>query len=270
MRSSGSGEPGRPVADLEHALSTLAEPAPDDLALTILRRAGIPDDRYDRYVLFRETSHPLYVAFSPSAITGAALDAVMASAEAFEERHRACTGRAAIRTAQAPAGLRTAVRTGRTRQLRIDLSPLDPVERVVLNAVRLIPAGQLRPVSWIAREAGLADSAPVPQALARNPVQALIPCHRVTDESGRPCDAADGPLAGDLLRTSEGIDMAGVWTLARDQIVFLGSDTTRIFCHPTCSDARRIGPAHQVPFHSARDALRVGYRPCLHCRPVAA
>ncbi|MCP9944183.1 hypothetical protein LUX12_04275 [Streptomyces somaliensis] len=50
--------------------------------------------------------------------------------------------------------------------------------------------------------------------------------------------------------------------------VFLGSDTTRVYCHPTCAHARRIVPRHQVPFRSAREADRAGYRPCKSCRPV--
>jgi alkylated DNA nucleotide flippase Atl1 len=244
-------------SDLKQALAALADPPPDDLALTILRRAGVPDDRYDKYVLLQEGPLPLYVAYGRAAVTDAALEAVVAGPLAFEERHRGLTGRAAIRTAQVMPGLRTAVRTMRTRQLRMELSSLEP-------------AGQLRPLSWIAREAGLADTRPVMSALARNPVQALIPCHRVTDEAGWPADAAFGQPAGDLLRTAEGIDKAGLQALARDQAVFLGSDTTRIFCHPTCSDARRITPPHRVLFGSARDAFAVGYRPCKHCRPVAA
>jgi O6-methylguanine-DNA--protein-cysteine methyltransferase len=258
-------------ADLGEALAALAEPAPQDFALTILRRAGIPEDRYDRYVLFRATSYSLYVGYrSSSAVTSAALDVVTAGPEAFEERHRTITGRAAISTSQVPRGLRTAIRTGRSRQLRIDLSGLDPVERAVLDAVRLVPPGQLRPLSWIARESRLTDAEAVRRALAANRAQVLIPCHRITDESGLPCDAAYGPAAGDLLRASEGIDMTAVRALVRDHISFLGSDTTRIFCHPTCSDARRITRAHQVPFGSAQHALQAGYRPCGRCRPVAA
>jgi O6-methylguanine-DNA--protein-cysteine methyltransferase len=258
-------------ADLERALAALAEPAPRDFALSILRRAGIPEDRYDRYVFVSTESYSLYVGYGPSsAVTSAALDVVTAGPEAFEERHRAVTGRTAISASRMPRGLRTAIRTGRSRQLHIDLGGLDPVDRAVLGAVRLIPHGQLRPLSWIAREANLTDAEAPRSALAANRVQVLIPCHRVTNEGGLPCDAAYGPAAGDLLRASEGIEMAKVRSLARDHIAFLGSDTTRIFCHPTCSDACRITLAHQVPFGSARDALRAGYRPCGRCRPVAA
>jgi O6-methylguanine-DNA--protein-cysteine methyltransferase len=258
-------------ANLEQALAALSEPGPPDFALAILRRAGIPEDRYDRYVLIRTTSYSLYVGYRPSSdVNHSELDVVTAGPEAFEERHRTVTGRAAISTSQMPRGLRTAIRTGRSRQLRIELSGLDPAERAVLDAVRLIPYGQLRPVSWIAREARVTDAEAVPRALAANPVQVLIPCHRVTEESGLPCDVAYGPAAGDLLRGSEGIDMAAVRALVRDHIAFLGSDTTRIFCHPTCSDARRITLVHQMPFGSAQQALQAGYRPCGRCRPVAA
>lgn len=256
---------------LEQALTALAEPAPDDFALTILRRAGVPAERYDRYVLVDAALHPLYVAYNSSAaVTSAALDLATGNPEAFEEWHRARTGRSAVPTSQALPGLRTAVRTGRSRRLPVDLSWIGPAQRAVLDAVRLVPSRQLRPLSWIAREASLADVGAVLAALALNRVQLLIPCHRVTGDDGLPCDAAFGAEAGDLLRAAEGIDMSVVRAFARDQTLFLGSDTTRIFCHPTCSDARRITPMHRVPFPSARAALRVGYRPCGHCRPVAA
>lgn len=259
------------MSSLEQALTALTEPAPDDFALTILRRAQVPAGRYDRYVRVDVALRSLYVAYTSSAaVISAALDLVTGDRGAFEEWHRARTGRSAVPTAQLPTGLRTAIRTGRSRRLPIDLSSLGPTESAVLNAARLVPAGQLRPLSWIAREAGLADTGVVLDALAVNRLQLLVPCHRVTGDGGLPCDAAFGAEAGDLLRAAEGIDMAAVRAFARSETVFLGSDTTRIFCHPTCSDARRITPRHRVPFHSARDALQVGYRPCGHCRPVAA
>ena len=48
------------------------------------------------------------------------------------------------------------------------------------------------------------------------------------------------------------------------------STATRIYCLPTCHDARRVTERHLVHFPSALDAAKAGYRPCKHCRPLAA
>ncbi|MFI9200071.1 MGMT family protein [Streptomyces sp. NPDC053048] len=255
---------------LEEALAGLAEPSPTGFELRILRAVGIPENRYDTYTYLEAPGGGLYVASRQETLTGAALTAVVPGRTEFEERHLARTGRSAISTAVPPTGVRTALRTGRAKQLRVDLSGLTELERAVLAAVRSIPRGQMRPVSWVAHEAGLAGSGPVTGVLAVNPLHLLIPCHRVADDDGQPCDAAYGRHVGDALRRSEGIDPDYIETLLRLHTVFLGSDTTHIYCHPTCAHARRITAPHQVPFRSAGDARRAGYRPCKSCRPLAA
>lgn len=248
-------------------------PAPVDFALRILQRVGIPRDRYDTYVRLDTAAGGLFVAFTPKLVTGAVLATGGLTAERFEELHRSRTGRSAIPTGTPLPGLVTALRTGRARTLSLDFGPVDPVGARVLRAVQAIPARQLRPLSWLAREASLppaqgADT--VLSVLAHNPFVVLVPCHRVTYEHGAPCDAAYLPAAGDALRSAEGIDMAEVHRWSRSGAVFLGSDTTQIYCHPTCAHARRITPAHRVPFPNAREARRAGYRACKSCRPVAA
>lgn len=257
-------------AEVESALADLTSPAPLDFGLRVLRRVGIPEDRYDSYVRLETDSGGLYVAFSPRAVTGAVLEAMVVSTEMFEELHWSRTGRTAIRATVPLPGLRTAVRTGRAGKLPIDLGPLPAGQRAVLEAVRSVPKGQLRPTGWIAREAGVDDGTVVAEALRANPVMLLVPCHRVTYEDGTPCDAAYLPGTGRALRSAEGIDMGRFTEFARHGTLLLGSDTTRIFCHPTCAHARRITPPHQRPFHSAAEARRAGYRACLVCRPVAA
>ncbi|MEU3858448.1 MGMT family protein [Streptomyces sp. NPDC028722] len=249
-------------------LAGLATEPPADFAVRVLRRTGVPRESYDTYVRLDTAVGGLFVAASPDAVTGAALDTGGLSATVFEELHRARTRRSALRSARPFPGVTTALRTGRARRLPIDLSPLGPVDRAVLEAVRAVPAGQLRPVGWLAREAGVAPER-VLGALARNPAAVLIPCHRVTYDNGTPCDAGHLPAVGDALRAAEGIDLLRVAELHRRGVVFLGSDTTRIYCHPTCAHARRITPPHQVPFRTAREAGRAGYRACKSCRPVA-
>ncbi|MEU9235207.1 MGMT family protein [Streptomyces subrutilus] len=256
--------------DLESALAGLTTPAPVDFGLRVLRHVGVSPQRYDQYVYLQTDAGGLYVAFSPLAVTGAALEAMVVSAEMFEEVHWSRTRRTAIRATTPFPGLRPALRTGRTKALPIDLRGLDEEQRAVLEAVRTVPRGQLRPVGWIAREAGVASAgeAAVVAALAANPVTLLVPCHRITYEDGSPCDAAYLPATGRALRAAEDIDMERLAALAGRNVVLLGSATTHIYCHPTCAHARRITPPHQRPFHSPSEARRAGYRACRSCRPL--
>jgi alkylated DNA nucleotide flippase Atl1 len=268
--SANDAVPAAGDPDLEGALAGLTSPGPPDLALNILRHVGISPDRYDAYVRLDTDAGGLYVAYSPTAVTGAVLESMVVSPEMFEEVHWQRTRRTAIRAAMPFPGLRPALRTGRARTLPVDLTGLDAHERAVLTAVRAVPKGQLRPISWIAREADVpVDAGFIARTLSRNPLTLLIPCHRVTYDDGTPVDAGYLPGSGKALRAAEGIDMGRLGALSRRGGVFLGSDTTRIFCHPTCAHARRITTPHQRPFRSADEARSAGYRACRSCRPVA-
>jgi methylphosphotriester-DNA--protein-cysteine methyltransferase len=75
------------------------------------------------------------------------------------------------------------------------------------------------------------------------------------------------PVKEALLR-AEGMNLDEVRTLASARVFYLGSDTTRVFCLPTCHDARRIGAAHRQGFVTAAQAQLAGYRPCRRCRPA--
>lgn len=73
--------------------------------------------------------------------------------------------------------------------LPIDLSSLTPFQREVLATARRIVPGDVWTYHRVAAEMGRPKSSrPVGQALARNPVPIVIPCHRVI--------ASDGTLGG--------------------------------------------------------------------------
>jgi O-6-methylguanine DNA methyltransferase len=155
--------------------------------------------------------------------------------------------------------------------LRFDLRGLRPFEQDVLQTALRIPRGEVRPYSWIARRIGrpLAVRA-VGTALANNPIPYLIPCHRVVRADGTLGEYGGGGTdAKRAILDWEGVDATELERLARRGIRFLGSDTTRVFCYPTCRHARRITDAHRVPFASAESARTAGYRPCRDCTPVA-
>lgn len=68
----------------------------------------------------------------------------------------------------------------------LDLSKATTFQRKVWEATRLIPYGETRSYSWVAEQikrpgAGRA----VGQALARNPLPVIVPCHRVLNADGK-------------------------------------------------------------------------------------
>jgi methylated-DNA-[protein]-cysteine S-methyltransferase len=68
----------------------------------------------------------------------------------------------------------------------VDLSGLPHFVQRALLAARGIPYGQVRTYGWVAARAGNAKAArAVGQAMSRNPVALLIPCHRVVGAGGR-------------------------------------------------------------------------------------
>ncbi|MEK6591309.1 MAG: methylated-DNA--[protein]-cysteine S-methyltransferase [Nitrospinota bacterium] len=67
----------------------------------------------------------------------------------------------------------------------VDLSPCTSFQRKVYEITRTIPYGKVRTYKWIATRLGLpAASRAVGNALSRNPVPLLIPCHRVIRGDG--------------------------------------------------------------------------------------
>jgi methylated-DNA-[protein]-cysteine S-methyltransferase len=72
---------------------------------------------------------------------------------------------------------------------RIDVSGATAFQREVWAAARLIPYGETRSYTWVAEEIGRPKAArAVGQALGRNSLPVIVPCHRVL--------AADGGLGG--------------------------------------------------------------------------
>jgi O-6-methylguanine DNA methyltransferase len=67
----------------------------------------------------------------------------------------------------------------------VDLSALTPFQQAVLEATRAIPPGQVMTYGQIAAAVGRPRaSRAVGQALRRNPVPFVIPCHRVVGSDG--------------------------------------------------------------------------------------
>ena len=260
-------DPFEPVAVA--ALAGLREPAPAGLAHSTLVAVGLADD----YAVMDSPIGPLRVAWNArgvSTVEEAPDDG------AFEARFHARTGRVARRRDALPDGLARKIERrlagDRHNRIDLDLRGSTEFERAVWMKALEIPRGEVRPYGWIAAEIGRPRAVrAVGTALGHNPVPLIVPCHRVVRSDGMIGQySLGGPRNKRTILAGEGADPDQLEALARAGVRYFGSDTTRIYCLPTCHDARRVTERHLVHFPSARDAAKAGYRPCKHCRPLAA
>src|SRR5579859_772423 len=251
--------------------------APLSLLPAVLAEVGLGDS----YARLSTPIGPCYVAFNRHGVS-----AVMRADgdDEFECAFRARFGRDARPAADPPAMVRKLLawqfgasndagnEVERPGQLQFDLRGLSEFEQAVLLKALEIPRGEVRPYSWVAREIGHPKAVrAVGTALGHNPVPLLIPCHRVVQSSGK---LGRYSLGSDenkrVILTAEGVDADGLESLARAGVRYTGSDTTHIFCFPTCRHARRTTDQHRMWFASEAAAMAAGYRPCKVCRPALA
>ncbi|MCA1580811.1 MAG: methylated-DNA--[protein]-cysteine S-methyltransferase [Acidobacteria bacterium] len=243
--------------------------APASLAPAVLRRVGLAD------VYWRLDSPigALHVAQGPAGIS-LVRRAGYGPASGFERDFQRRLGRPVYPASRPPsAALRRAV-SGKglreDRRVRFDLRRLTDFESAVLRKALEIPAGQVRPYGWIAREIGRPEAGRAAgSALAKNPLPILIPCHRVVRTDGKIGDYIFGSAFKRALLRSEGASPEGLEELAASGIRYLGSESGRYFCLPSCGGFESLRQSNRVPFRSARQALEAGFLPCEDCRPAA-
>jgi O-6-methylguanine DNA methyltransferase len=253
----------------EAGLAGLREAAPRGLAHATLVAVGLADD----YAVIDSPVGPLRVAWNGrgvSEVSGAVDD------RSFEGRFRARTGRVARRRDALPPDLARRIERrlagDRHNRIDLDLRGASDFERAVWMKALEIPRGEVRPYGWIAAEIGRPRAVrAVGTALGHNPVPLIVPCHRVVRSDGMIGQySLGGPDNKRTILSAEGADPDELESLARAGVRYFGSDTTRIYCMPTCRDARRVTGRHLVHFPSATAAAAAGYRPCKHCRPLGA
>jgi O-6-methylguanine DNA methyltransferase len=236
--------------DLEAALAGLAVAAPPTLAPASLLAVGLADE----YA-------PMASPIGPAA---------------FEARVRAASGRPIHPAASIPPRLERALARrlagDRRAPIALDLRERTEFERAVWSKALEIPRGEVRPYGWIAAEIGRPKAVrAVGSALGHNPIPLVIPCHRVVRSDGLIGQySLGGPGNKRTMLAAEGLDPDELETQARAGIRYIGSDTTRIFCLPSCHHARRVTAAHRVPLRSGAAAAAAGYRACRVCRPDSA
>jgi O-6-methylguanine DNA methyltransferase len=240
---------------------------------TLLPRTLVAVGLADAYAAIDSPIGRLFVAFN-----GLGVSAVEQApdGDAFERAHLERTGRPAHAVAALPTRLVAAIerRLGGDRRMRIDLDlrGRTAFERDVWTKALEIPRGEVRPYGWIAAEIGRPRAVrAVGTALGHNPVPLIVPCHRVVRSDGLIGQySLGGPANKRAILASEGLDPDRLEALARAGIRYVGSDTTKVYCLPSCHAAQRISKSHRVPFHSAAEGQRAGYRACRLCRPGSA
>ena len=248
---------------VERELSEVArQRAPEGFADRVLASAGVGDE----YAPVETPIGVFFVAWNKLGVSGVQL----MSEEQFVRWYRRDVRRPLRRVESVPSWVAARVLATRGRGVRYDLRSLTPFEHAVLMKTLEIPRGEVRTYSWVAREIGHPRAVrAVGTALANNPIPLLIPCHRVVRSDGLIGNyGAGGPKNKRALLSMEGVVVDELEELARRRVRFYGSDTTRIFCLPTCRDARRTTERHRVEFSSEAEAEAKGYRACLHCRPA--
>jgi O-6-methylguanine DNA methyltransferase len=255
--------------ELEEAMAALLTTAPPSLAPGVLAEVGLAD----RYARIDSPIGALVVAWNGIGVS--AVEAADADVS-FEAAHEARTGRRTIRAEHLPAALERAIRRrlAGDRRVRIDLDLRGHTEfeRDVWEKALEIPRGEVRPYGWIAAEIGRPKAVrAVGTALGHNPVPLIVPCHRVVRSDGMLGQYSLGGAENKrTILAAEGVDLPRLERLASNGVRFLGSDTTKIFCLPTCRHARRVTDRHRLEFHSMAEIQVRGYRACKVCRPASA
>ena len=230
--------------------------APDALYSNVMNELGLGD----QYGTLETALGPVRIAFNRRGIS-----AVYSarSPEVFERWFNSRFGRPLRPAEKLPERLLA-------KPLRFDLRGCSEFEQAVLRKALEIPKGEVRSYAWIAREIGRpAAVRAVGTALAHNPIPVLIPCHRVVRSDGLIGNySLGGPDAKRTILRSEGLEPDRLEKLAKVGVRYQGSDTTHIFCMPTCRYGRRVMDRHRVDFHSEAEARERGYRPCKVCRPA--
>jgi methylated-DNA-[protein]-cysteine S-methyltransferase len=143
--------------------------------------------------------------------------------------------------------------------------------RNVLLAAAEVPYGAVIPYAGLAQGLGRRKAVrAVAQALRRNPLPIVIPCHRIIGTSGALTGYAGGKInLKQKLLAVEGVPVtktSGVWSIAPHQMYVLYPGD-REYCVPTCPSLDTRAPVPLTRFASRQHAETAGFAPCTTCRP---
>jgi O-6-methylguanine DNA methyltransferase len=238
---------------------------PPDFTAKVFAGIGL-----DRYTVATSALGDVYVAWSAAGVSALRL---AGDEHAFEAWYFGRFARRVVPAVEddAVAAAARAKLGGEDADVPVDLHGCSPFEQRVLRKAAEIHRGSARPYGWLAREIGTPDAMrAVGNALGRNPVPLLIPCHRIIRTDCSVGGYAFGSAAKRALLEAEGLDLAAIENVTRRGYRYVANDDGT-FCLPTCGDvATRIDTPGYAGLRSAEEACAQGLVPCAQCRPVAA
>ncbi len=198
------------------------------------------------FALFETALGACAIAWSPRGIRRLLLPE--ADREATEARLRELVGTAEARPPEAWVGdaiVRITRHMAGTPQdlaaLQLDLEEAPAFHRQVYEAARAIPAGQTLTYGELAARVGAPAAArAVGQAMAKNPIPVIVPCHRVLAAGGKPggFSAYGGRVTKARLLALEGATLPGTATLSLfDGDMRLPFSAETALAHVTARDA---------------------------------
>ncbi len=223
----------------------------------------------DRYAVCASPIGDVYVAWSAPGVSAVRL---AGDEETFEAWYADRFGRRTVPAVEDDP-ISTAARAklqGHDVTVPIDLRECSPFEQRVLHTAAEITPGNARPYRWLAREIGAPDATrAVGNALGRNPVPLLIPCHRVIRTD---CSVGGYVFGSDAKRAllERELDFGAVENVVNRGFRYVGHEEG-YFCLPTCADiATHLDAPGYFGVRTIEDAHAHGLSPCSSCRPIAA
>jgi methylated-DNA-[protein]-cysteine S-methyltransferase len=152
-----------------------------------------------------------WVGWNPKGIT--LISPATKAPSAFEKMYRRRFG-IRLQTQDIPGSYEQALREAAAGRMHdpvpVDLLKLSKFQAKVLKLLQQVPRGEVRTYSWLARKAGRPKAARAAgNAMARNPIPFLIPCHRIVPASGGVGNYGFGPALKRKLLSREGVRMDG-------------------------------------------------------------
>jgi methylated-DNA-[protein]-cysteine S-methyltransferase len=145
-----------------------------------------------------------------------------------------------------------------------------PFQRQVLNVTAAIPYGAVMSYQGVAAAIGQPKAVrAVAQALRRNPLAIVIPCHRVVGQSGHLTGYAGGLETKRALLAHEGVPL-----LVRPHGAFVdkahmyvGWRASRSYCQPHCPSLAEITPDDTLLLSPQAVSAQTAFSPCDVCHP---
>jgi O-6-methylguanine DNA methyltransferase len=143
-------------------------------------------------------------------------------------------------------------------------------QRAVLQVTADIPYGAVMSYQGVAAALGQPKAVrAVAQALRRNPVAIVIPCHRVVSRVGHLTGYAGGLERKQALLAHEGVPLVRrAGALCVDQThMYVGWRAERAYCRPQCPTLATLPPGDMLLISPAAVVAQADFMPCDVCHP---